>query len=328
MEIYNSHFPAIEISLGKATYGQQFWEQMYSYPDIGIVYYHSGLGISPYLGTANALFPYINFPIIKTKTITIGFRLGAGIGYLTKKFERLENFKHLAIGSHINFAGNLMLELNYRLNDFYWFTAGLTLTHFSNGSFKLPNYGLNVPAISIGLQRFFNRQNVPIQKRLYSPTKPFDFDIHRIIEFNLTGVFGFKDLQALVGKKFFVYSLFGTALKQISYKSKFGGGFDVSYDGSDEKILEKNHVIVENKFSLIKTGLNIAYQLALGKLAFDFNYGMYLSGKDQSDGSVYQKVSIKYDFSEHLYANITLKVHWGRADFIGWGMGYKIKWYY
>jgi hypothetical protein len=328
MEIYDSHFPAFELNLGKATYGQQFWEQMYNYPFIGISFYRSGLGVSPYLGAANALFPYINFPIIKTKNLTFGFRLGAGIGYLSKKFDRLENYKHLAIGSYFNFAGNLMIELNCRLNDYYMLTTGIALTHFSNGSLKLPNYGLNIPSLSIGIARFLSKQNPYIQQRLYSPTKPFEYDVHHIIELNLTCVLGFKDLEAIFGKNFFVYSLFGNVFKHISYKSKLGAGFDISYDGSDEKMLEKNHTPVDNKLSLIKTGFNIAYELAMGRLAFDLNYGMYTSGKDQSDGSVYQKISLKYEFSKNLYTNITLKVHWGRADFIGWGLGYKIKWSY
>jgi hypothetical protein len=325
MEIYDSHFPSIEVNLGKATYGQKFWEQMYNYPTIGLSFYHSGLGVSPYLGTVNAVFPYINFPIIKSKKLIWGFRLGAGIGYLSKKFDRLDNYKHLAIGSHFNFAGNLLFDLQCQLNDNYYFSADIGLIHFSNGSLKLPNYGLNVPSISVGLIRFFEKQNTPIQQRLYDPVKPFDYDVYRIIEFNFTGVVGFKNLDALYGQNYFVLSLFGDVFKLVSYKSKFGFGFDFSYDASDYTILEKNHVIVDNKLSLVKPGLNIAYELALGKLAFDFNYGMYLGGKDQSDGSVYQKASLKYDLSKHLYANITLKVHWGRADFIGWGLGYKFK---
>ena len=325
MEIYDSHFPAFEINLGKATYGQKFWQQMYNYPIIGISYYHSGLGTSPYLGTANAVFPYINFPIIKSKNFMWGFRLGAGVGYLSKKFNRLDNYKHLAIGSHFNFAGNLLFDLQFRLNDYYFFSADIGLVHFSNESLKLPNYGLNLPSVSIGLIRFFEKQNTPIQQRLYDPVKPFDYDIYKIIEFDFTGVAGFKNLDALYGQNYFVLSLFGNIFKLVGYKSKFGIGCDFSYDASDYTILEKNNVIVDNRLSLIKSGLNLAYELALGRLAFDFNYGMYLGGKDQSDGSVYQKLSLKYDLSEHLYAYITLKVHWGRADFIGWGLGYKFK---
>ena len=92
-------------------------------------------------------------------------------------------------------------------------------------------------------------------------------------------------------------------------------------------MLEKKQITVDNKWSLIKTGVSISYGLAIGRLSFDFNYGMYIyfNNLDKSDGAFYHKVGLKYDITDNVFANITLKTHWGKADYIGWGIGYRFK---
>ncbi len=327
MEIYNSHFPSFELSLIKATYGKKYWEQLYGYPWIGITYWYSNLGTSSYLGSAHAFFPHINFELYSTKKLNLGFRLGAGMGYLTKTFDRLTNYKHLAIGTHMNFAGNVMFDIRYQANPRLYFTGGISLTHFSNGSFKLPNYGLNIPALHAGVAYQLTKPNRHIERRLYDPTKPLEFDIHHILEIDFVGVVGFKNLEAIFGQKFFVYSLYGNIRKEISLKSKLGMGWDISYDDSDYKMLEKKQISINNKISLVKTGISASYGLAVGKLSFDFNFGMYVyfNDLDKSDGAFYHKIGLKYDLTDKLFANITLKTHWGKADYIGWGIGYRFK---
>jgi hypothetical protein len=35
-------------------------------------------------------------------------------------------------------------------------------------------------------------------------------------------------------------------------------------------------------------------------------------------------LGLRYQLNEHLLANLSLKAHLGQADFIEWGVGYKI----
>ena len=83
-----------------------------------------------------------------------------------------------------------------------------------------------------------------------------------------------------------------------------------------------------NKFDIVRPGINAAYQLDLSKLGFILNLGYYLSGKEKSNGPLYEKISFQYCFTKHLFANVMLKVHWGRADYIGWGVGYRFEKFY
>ena len=85
---------------------------------------------------------------------------------------------------------------------------------------------------------------------------------------------------------------------------------------------------VTNKFKILRPGINAAYQLEMSKLGILFNLGYYLAGMETSNGPLYEKISVQYLFTKHLFANVMLKVHWGRADYIGWGIGYKFEKFY
>jgi hypothetical protein len=323
LERYNAHFPAFELSIQQLTYGKHRWERSFDYPIIGMTFFYSGLGYSPDLGQAYALMPFINFPLLKTKKFMLGFRFALGAGYLTERFDRLTNYKNLAIGSHLNAAVNLMFDARYRINYAFTVSGGICLQHFSNGSLKLPNYGINAPLINIGLAYRPVKENRSIGDRFYPPVEPFEAIIRRTMEFNFGMAVGWKNMQAVVGENYMVYHFSENTFIQVSRKSKFGLGFDVSYDPSQITILEKQGVTVDNKMKIIRPGVNAAYELIMSRLGFILNLGYYLGGMEKSNGPFYEKISVQYNFAKNFFASVMLKVHWGRADYIGWGLGYR-----
>ncbi len=328
LEIFNSHVMAFEVSILQQTYGRHKWEIAFNYPIIGIGMWYSSLGKSPYLGSALALFPYINFPLFKNDKLMCNFRFALGIGYLTKKFDRLENYKNLAIGSHFNAALNVMLEARYRLSNMIILTGGIALQHFSNGSLKLPNYGLNIPMINAGIVYRLARKNKDIGDHFYPPVEPFSAIIRHSIEFDFGAAIGYKNLSAILGRNFLVYHFYENTLFPISRKSQVGFGFDLSYDGSHVAILDKAGESYSSMFQIMRPGINAAYNLNMGKLNFIVNLGYYLGGKVTNNGPLYEKFSLQYNFSKSFFANVMLKVHFGRADYIGWGLGYRFLYLY
>ena len=323
LEIFNAHFPAFEISIQKQTYGKHKWERAFAYPIIGITCWYSGLGNSPYLGQAIGLMPFINFPLYRHRDFFFGFRFALGAGILTKRFNRIDNYKNIAIGSHLNAAINLMFEARYRINTWLTASVGISLQHFSNGSLKMPNYGLNVPMINVGLAYWPKRENKEIGDRFYPPTEPYSAVIQRYLEFNVGFAVGYKNMEAVYGENFFVFHLYENTFYQVSRKSKVGLGLDLSYDPSHIKILESQGDTLANPLSILRPGINGAYQLILGELGFIFNIGCYLGGAEKSNGPLYEKFSLQYNFTKNLFANLMLKVHFGRADYLGIGVGYR-----
>jgi hypothetical protein len=323
MQVFNAHFISYEINLGRETYGKKRWEAMYAYPIVGISYWYSNLGNSEFIGKANALFPYINFPITRTEKSEFNFRLGGGLGYLTKHFDRLTNYKYLAIGSHLNAAVNLMFEVRWRPMPRVQVSAGFAMMHFSNGSLKTPNYGINIPSANIAIAYHLTKANAYINRKLLPELTKFEFDGRKNIELDLVGAFGMKDISEY-GKRYYIYTLSGNIFKQVSYKSKAGIGFDLFYDESDLHKAELDKIILQRNSQVIKPGASLGYQLNLSRTSFVFNLGFYLGGKMALAGASYYKVGMRVMLSRSIFASMALKTHYARADYIGLGIGYKL----
>jgi hypothetical protein len=272
--------------------------------------------------------PFINFPLYKHRNFTFGFRFSLGVGYLTRKFDRLNNYKDIAIGSHINAAINLMFEARYRLSEYLTLTGGISFQHFSNGSLKTPNYGLNAPFASLGLAFRPVSDNKDIGDRYIAPTEPFSTTIRHSMEFDIGGALGYKNMTSQLGSNFMVYHFFENTFFPVSRKSRFGFGIDLSYDESHKKILEMEGNPATSPLQIMRPGINAAYELMVGKLGFIMNLGYYLSGKETSNGPLYEKICFQYVFAKNFFAHVLLKVHFGRADYIGWGVGYTFDVFY
>ncbi|MCX6245494.1 MAG: acyloxyacyl hydrolase [Bacteroidetes bacterium] len=328
LELFNSHLPTFEINFQKETYGKHKWERIYGYPIIGVSFLYTGLGKSPYLGAAYSVFPFIDFPLVRHKKFMFNFRFGLGVGYLTKKFDRLTNYKNLAIGSHLNASANLMLEARYKVAERLTLSLGIALQHFSNGSLKLPNYGLNLPVVSAGVAYRLARENRTIGDRYIPPTEPYSAVLRHVIEFDAGASLGWKNMQAVYGDNYWVYHFYENTFFPVKRKSKWGFGLDLSYDQSHVKILESQGTEVTNKMKIFRPGINGAYMLVLSKLQFILNLGCYLGGMEKSNGPFYEKLSFQYNFTKDFFASVMLKVHWGRADYIGWGLGLHLEKFY
>ena len=327
LERYNSHFGALEISLQKATYGTHRWEKEYDYPLIGLSFWVSDIGGFEEIGNGYALIPYINFPLCRKNENTLNFRLGVGLGYMENIFNNKTNYKNFAIGSHINLAANLLLEYRRVVSKRLTLSGGFALTHFSNGTTKTPNYGLNIFTANVSVTYFLSKPKryggIMVLPELF----PFEFDGRKYLEVNCSFAFSNKDMTQSLGERFWVFIGYAHIMKRVSYKSKFGIGIDLTSDLADKYILEKETDIY-GPTAYLKTGVNVAYELMISRMSFLFNVGIYVSGKYRKRGDAYQRFTLKYLIGKDLFLNIALNSHGGAADYIGIGLGYQFNFIY
>jgi len=100
-EIIEGHSFAYELSFVKPTIGKKEWQQLYKYPQVGISGLFMNLGNPKELGNAYGVFSFIDMPLNQRK-INWRLKLGYGLGYIEKPFDKTTNYKNIAIGSHIN----------------------------------------------------------------------------------------------------------------------------------------------------------------------------------------------------------------------------------
>ncbi|HEY9115941.1 MAG TPA: acyloxyacyl hydrolase, partial [Bacteroidales bacterium] len=240
LDKFQSHFPAFEFSIEKQTHGRQQWEAEYAYPIIGISAWYSPLGGFEQIGSALAVYPFINFPLVKNDVQSLNFRLGVGVGYLTNYYQRIENYENFAIGSHLNVAGRLYFEYRRKLNRLMNVSAGLGLTHFSNGSIKNPNYGLNMITGTVSVSIFLQKPNPYYSRKVLPELYPFEFDGRKYLDVDFSFAVARKNMSEVYGQNFAVFGAYANLMKRVSYKSAFGIGLDLVYDGSDKYILDRD----------------------------------------------------------------------------------------
>lgn len=328
LDVFRSHFPAFELSLQKATYGKHRWETEYGYPLIGLNFWYSGMGGFSEIGSAFALYPSINFPLFKNDYNSLNFKVGLGLGYLTNKYDRINNYKNFAIGSHFNIAASLFLEYRKKVSQMVTLTAGFGLTHFSNGSMKTPNYGLNIITATVGVSSYLTTPNRYQSRKILPELYTYEFDGRKYLSIEFATAFAVKDMNQQYGKSYLVYAVFANIMARVSYKSKIGVGLDLTNDGSDKLILERRYVTVERNSQLSKLGASLAYELVMDRMSVLFNAGLYFKGLDRSEGDNYQRFTLKYLVTRRVFANMVLSTHLGKAEYVGFGLGYQFKFVY
>jgi hypothetical protein len=141
-----------EIHLNWQTYGKKPWQEPQGYPSVGLSFLHYNLGNDKIFGQAFAAFPSIDLRVFKKiKTFGSSVQLGWGLAYLTKHYDQFTNPINNAVGSALNNVTAFKLRFQKPLSTHWMAQGGFSFTHFSNGSSRLPNYGINIPALNLGI---------------------------------------------------------------------------------------------------------------------------------------------------------------------------------
>lgn len=315
-QFVKGHVSAFELAVDIPTYGKQRWQQIYNYPSWGVTCYYADLSNPVQLGVIAGVYPYLRFPLIKRKSFSLTYRLGWGIGYVSKTFDRVSNYKNFAIGFHYNPLISNNVELSWILSKRIAFSLGLGMAHVSNGAFKTPNQGLNIPAINAGCtwsvstkEKKFIRDTIPkIDKKLFAVMY-------------LSG--GAKEIYPVEGPKYPAFSFSLNMYRPISHGSIFSAGIDLFYNTSFFSLLSSETGLYTNKLGIVQYGLNLCYTATVGKLWLFINNGVYLHNPVRELGLLYHTIGTRYLLSKRLVANITLKTHFFKADFMELGIGYR-----
>ena len=167
MKYFQSHFPLYELSIQQVTTGRKSWQSKSNYPTVGVSFLYSGIGEMPEIGRAFGIVPHINFNCLKSKRHQIIFNLGIGIGYVTQKHDIKDNPKNTFIGSNLNAAINISADYSYMITNRLGLSVFIGFTHYSNGSTRSPNNGINIAHAGLGAKYFLQepKQRIPKQPK-------------------------------------------------------------------------------------------------------------------------------------------------------------------
>lgn len=326
--LIQAHTPGFEADVSWKPQRGRFWERQYNHPTVGLAFWQIYLGNPDELGNASNLYPFINFPLGgRDRKFKLYMRYGWGLGWLSNHFDPLENHKNIAIGSHLNVSAVLRLNTQWRLNDNLILESGLGMNHFSNGAFKVPNLGLNITTVNLGLHWQTKRV---IPDRWYNATKPRPVPpkqgpLKRPGKWKLTlfGVVGANEIDPPGTKKQMVYNFLSTFERNVSPKSRFGFGFDAMYSEANKTRLAVDSTYISH-FDNIQWGAKGVYEMVINRLTLPIEIGYYLHTAYKDNGSIYSRFGARFQYNSHIIVSFTLKTHFARAEYWELGVGYKL----
>ncbi|RYZ38841.1 MAG: hypothetical protein EOP49_30680, partial [Sphingobacteriales bacterium] len=222
--VRNDQSRMLELNISRQTDGSHSWHHASNFPRTGLAILYGGVGSAEHVGNILAIYPFIHFPLKRNSRWQMSFRLGTGLGWVGKPYDKERNYKNLMIGTHLNATISMRLQSELRLSQHVSMNAGISFSHLSNGTFRLPNLGLNVPAISLGL-RYHSEEKI-IQATGSAPGKPpgMRYAMH------VAGAF--KQTYPLESKVGFVKLMQVEAFRNYRKSSRFGAGIMISHDKS------------------------------------------------------------------------------------------------
>lgn len=305
-----------EISMDIQTDGKAYWQWANRYPRIGIAAFYGSPGSKQYLGNMAGIFPYASFTLAKSRFANIGFRLGTGIAWVQKPFDVQDNPRNLVIGTYLNSCISMLLDAEFSITHHISASAGFSFTHISNGLWKVPNLGLNMPALTLGV-RYKNTD--PVYKKTASPV------YERGPHWQVFASSAVKEGAWIESPHYMLGILNAEVMFTQKNGHEIGGGLLFTYDPSltsqvpDEPILE-----FDNGQPKIQAGLYAAYEHNLGRISIPLQMGAYFYNK-YSINRMFQVIGLRYAINKHWKALFQLKTHLGKADHIDWGIGYRFK---
>lgn len=313
--LQRSHVTGFDVQVSRPTYGRASWQKIYLYPHLGLNYSFFNLGDETHLGTGHALYPFVLFPVNKHSNCQLNIRFGAGIGYVNKKFDRLENYKNQAVATHLNAIFAVHASLYARVTPRMFWQSSVGITHFSNGSFDIPNLGINILSANSGFSYFFGKKKVIDRSPVQLNFKRWRGSIM------LTG--SLKKVYPPGGPRYFAGSLSVLESIRVKKKSAFGLALDMFYDNSIHERLKQDSLSSNGLTDQLRAGVAGSYELIVSDLSFLLQIGGYFHTKLKTDGSIYSRFAIRYAVKKNYFVCFNLKTHFAKADFFEFGGGYR-----
>ncbi len=294
----------------------KYWHLAYKHPFTGWGVYYANLGNPQQLGSVLAAYKKLQVPIKGSKRFY--YQINGGVSYLTKVFDIDANYYNTVIGSHVNVFFKLGLIAQQTINHRFVLFFDLNFTHYSNGNYYEPNAGINVVSIGLGL-----RMSQPVDKCSSFENKIIDNDFLKYsTEIVASG--GVKSLPYQLKKNFFMGSVMLNGIYRPNFKNGFDAGLDGFYDKSAKTAMTFMEIPGFQSSYYYRAGFHVGYEPQFGKTVIAIQMGVYFFDRLNDEGYFYHRVALKQYLTKRLLLSVAVKTHFFKAEFVEWGIGYRI----
>lgn len=310
---------------GKITHTALSWHIQYKLSGIGdsltrSVYQGAGLGMTTFsapkvVGTPVSFYVLQGAPIVVVNNnLSIDYEWNFGLSTGWKKSTTGHDLhSNLVVGSKTNAYLNLGFKAIWSISGPWQLSAGIDLSHYSNGNTSWPNPGVNTIGGRIGIQYNFNHD---ISRPVSSPFRRVShFEqkmVYDIMAFGAWRKTYFPYERAgfdAVGEAYLLPGHFGVAGLNFSPMWCFhpifrtGVSADFQWSGCNALIYEDFSYRKPDAWKQLTLGLSARAELVMPVFTLNVGLGYGLLGSYETR-KFYQMVNLKTYFRKGLYLNV------------------------
>ena len=308
------------LSYNKKTFGKEEWEQRYNYPDYGASLIYQNLK-NDILGSPIGVYGHYNFYFLKRQLV---LRIGQGIAYTSNPYDKIENSKNIAFGSHL--LSSTYVMLNYkreRIFDLFGFQAGISFVHYSNANIKAPNTSVNTLALNMGLTYDIDKEQPEYVDSL------IDEKFEEPLKYNFvfrTGI-NQSDVLGTSQHAFYIFSAYTD--KRLSRKSAVQFGTEVFFSNflKEQIAFDASAQFTEGitgDEDYKRLGVFVGHELFVNRFSVLTQLGYYAYYPFEFENRVYLRAGLKRYFGDKWFGALTLKSHGAKAEALEFGVGVRL----
>lgn len=298
------------------------------YPD---VYQGIGVGVTRFIynsatlsnrdqkiGTPINLYVFQGAPIVKlSPRLSLDYEWNFGASFGWGKYNRGMDPVNIVVGSEVNAYINLGFMFNYRMSNHWSISAGVDMTHYSNGNTSWPNPGVNTLGGRVGVVYDFGgrerRSHETMPHEEFKPHVSYDLMVYcaarkRMLFIENEGSEGYPEL--LPGR-FGIIGLNFAPMYNFSRYFRAGVSADFQYDESSglPKYWVEGTFGDDIKFhrppfrKQISGGLSVRGELVMPIFSINAGIGYNFMGNSDSR-NFYQVLALKLHVARSLFLNV------------------------
>lgn len=265
-----------EVGYFKKTLGEKPWHRGMNFPEVGASFTYYSFADEKVFGDAFSLMMTAKFYLVRSRVANLYVKLGSGYAYLTRRYNATENPDNSLISSPINMAALLRLGLEWKLSKQVQLNTAISFQHYSNSGSVMPNIGLNMPNVTVGVKVF------PQLKELsYDCTKPTGFKKNELIWKLSVGLQMLHSIEDNVPVPKRIYPVPGATIAYARYTNpgnKVYAGLSFEHFPSIKDYINNNNVAIDRRMGMETTVPSVVMgdEFVFGWISMFYSAGVYL----------------------------------------------------
>lgn len=337
------YYSSFSLKYGIGSTGDKWQDKAYGMPYYGIGFYSANFFNKHGLGYPMAFYLFQGATIREfNPKWSLNYEWNLGMSFNWKPYDPFDNPNNVALGSGVNAYVSGSMYMKWRMSQAFDLNMGLSLTHFSNGAYRLPNKGLNLVAPYVEL--VYNIHRPKLLSSLSSDLTPPEIEKHivhdvlftmtsRQIRFDTTGT-GLP--SRYIDRQFKVLGLGYSAMIVNSYKYRWGPSIELVYDeSSGARAWREKHPVdgkyydrveLGNPWERLSMGVSIKGEITMPHVSIFANLGYNLLHGNKYDYRLYQIMGVKAYLKDNLFGTFGIRAsRFSKAQYLFWSLGYSFE---